>query len=252
MNKKLFTVAALFVSVLSGSMFTSCLSGDDDDNETLAQGYFTVDGSATQIILHQDGGGTVIPAVSSLASPSEFIKNERYILQFKYRKGDISADGLTVTGAQVLAGEKLDVHNLLTTALAEQVHLSDADSLFAVSSISHIWAYRGYLNVLAKAYYSITKENKGIFPTYNMMFDPVQDVQPNRVNLTLLYNRHSKKDATIISSPSTYELATSFRLSQLSALVPGNDSIEMTIHVQGIDKPAVVKVGRTDLQKGNY
>lgn len=250
MNKKLFSAASLMMSILTGCMFTSCLEGNEEDNEGIGQAYFTVDGNASQIILHQDGGGTIIPTMSSFKNPADFLKNERYILQYKYRVGNISADATTITGAEIIAGEVLDVRNPLSAEQAAERHLSDPDSIFAVSSVTHTWAYRGYLNVLSKAYYSM-KDNKGIFPTYNLMYDPA-DVQQNRVKFTLLYNRHSAKSTTVVNSPSVYEMATSFRLSELSNLVPGSDSIEMTINVQGVDKPSVIKVGRADLQKANY
>lgn len=252
MNKKLFVVAALFVSLLSGCMFTSCLGGNEEESESLGQAYFTVDGDASQIILHQDGGGTVIPVMADINKPAEFVKNERYILQFKYRQMDVSEDGNTVTGAHILAGEVLRTLDPLTAAKAEETHVSDEDSIFSVNSITATWAYRGYLNVLAKAYYSIDKENKGIYPTYNLVYNPESDIQQDRIRFQLLYNRHTAKDNTVYTSTSTYESVTCFRLDQLAGIVPGSDTIEVTINTTGVDKPSVLKVSRTDLHRGNY
>lgn len=249
MNKKLFSAAGLILSVLAGSMFTSCLEGSDEDSQALLQGYYTVEGDASQIILHQDGGGTIIPLMSSFSKPAEFVKNERYILQFSYRMRDISEDGSTVTGAELIAGEVLDVHDPLTKALAEEKHLTDADSLFNMYSFTQAWAYRGYLTTLIKGYYSV-KESKGIFPTFNLVYDPEEDIQPNRIRLTVCYNRHTEKDMTNSTLP--YEFATSFRLAPLANVVPGSDSIEVTINAQGIEKPRIFKMGRADLLKGNY
>ena len=247
MNKKLFSTTALMLSVLSGCVFTSCLNTDDDDRENIAAGYFTTDGNATQIILHQDGGGTVFPLMSSFKNVETFLKNERYILQFKYRKGDISDDEMTVTGAEIIAGEMIDVHDVLLADNPVVPVFNNTDSLFDISSISNAWAYRGYLTVLAKAYYSMVDSSKGVLPTYNVIVDPANDVQPNRVRLTLCYNRHTAHDAK--PSPSLYEMATSFRLSPLASIVPGNDSIEISIEGKSLNRPTIFKVSRADLQK---
>ncbi len=247
MNKKLFSTTALMLSVLSGCVFTSCLDTDDDDRENIAAGYFTTDGNASQIILHQDGGGTVLPLMSSFKDAASFLKNERYLLQFKYRKGDISADEMTVTGAEIIAGEMIDVHDVYQIDNPAVPVFNNADSLFAISSISNAWAYRGYLTVLAKAYYSMLDSSKGVLPTYNVVVDPANDVQPNRVRLTLCYNRHTAQDAK--QSPTVYELATSFRLSSLASIVPGNDSVEISIEGKALNRPTIFKVSRAEFQK---
>lgn len=232
-----------------GATFTSCLEHDDSENESLALGYFTTDGNASQIILHQDGGGTVIPMMSSLKNPTEFLKNERYVLQFKYKEGGISADKMTVTDAEILAGEVIDVRNPLTAQEAAESKVSDPDSLFNINSISSAWAYRGYLTVLTRALYSV-KDSKGVFPVINMTYDPLTDLDVDRIKLTLCYNRRTAKDAQTASTP--YEFATSFRLSQLQSIVPGTDTIQVAISAMGVDKPYQVKVARKDLVKGNY
>ncbi len=253
MNKKLYSAISLVLAMVSASALSSCIEHDENESESLLQGYFTVEGSPTKVVLHQDGGGTVIPDLSSINKVADFVNHDRYMLQLKYRKMDISADGKTITGAQLFGGQVVPVSNPLTIQQASDSSklVLAPDSLFSMRQLSGYWAYRGYLTIVVNGDYSykITEGRTNyIYPSLSLVYDPAQLKEPNRLDLTLCYNRHTDKQT---SSAGTYNFPTSFRLDEFAALVPGNDTIQVSIAGVGITTTRF-KVGRQDLLKGNY
>lgn len=259
MNKKFYSVACLFFSLLT-SVFTSCLGEhNEEDNEYLYQGYYTVGGDASQIILYQDGGGKVYLDMTSVPKPAEFVKQERFYLQFKYRLGDVSEDGNSIRGAVLFGYKVIDIGSVLGSTEAAEKNITAADSLFAVNSFDGVWAYRGYLTTVVNARASY-KGGETIYPSCNLVFD-ADAVQSNRIRFNLCYNRHSAKEYNSsgqmidTNGVGPYQLPCSYRLDQLDGLVPGNDSIEVTIEAKDLADKSLVKtfrLGRNDLHKGNY
>lgn len=254
MNKKFLSAISLVLALCAAPTLTSCLEDvDEGENEALFQGYFTTDGTASSIILHQDGGGTVYPDVSTIKNPADFLKNERYLLQFKYKQKNISEDGNSINSAELYGGEVIPVSNPMTLALASDSirQVMSTDSLFSMRKLTGVWAYRGYLNVIINGDYSyVVKNGETVYirPTITAVFDPEKLQEPDRLDLTLCYNRHTDNSAYTATA---YDFMTSFRLGQFAALVPGNDSIRITLSGLGL-KDQTIKVGRQDLQKGNY
>lgn len=247
--KKFFSVISIFCAMMTTCTFTSCLEEhDENDNEYTAVDYFTVDGNASQIILHGDGGSTVIPSMASFRDPAAFLKEERYFLYLKYRMADVQENPLTITGATLLDGNVVDVNTPLDAEMAQNLLVTSADSLHDVLSVTNMWGYRGYITAVVKSRYC-TKGDKGITPAFNLVYDPAT-MQANRLDLQLCCNQHRVEGNSLASQ--YYEFATSFRLEKLAAMIPGSDSIEVSISCKGITKPTTFKIGRQDLFRGNY
>lgn len=247
--KKFFSVIGIFCALMTACTFTSCLEEhDENDNEYTAVDYFTVDGNASQIILHGDGGATIIPSMASFKDAAAFLKNERYLLYLKYRMADVQENPLTITGATLIDGDVVNVTTPLDAQMAENMLVTSADSLHDILSVSSMWGYRGYITAVVKSRFS-AKGDKGIPPTFNLVYDPA-NIEANRLNLQLCCNQHRVEGNTLATS--YYEFAASFRLEKLAAMIPGSDSIEVSISCQGITKPTTFKIGRQDLYRGNY
>lgn len=232
-------------------MMTSCLDGENDQHS--AYGYFTVTGNQTLgYTLYQDGGGFVIPtaqSVSDLTNGKGLGDVERALLSFTYQEKDVAQDKNSITGAKLYSGESLPVYDLLSTKAATEQHVLDADSTFAVGGISGLWVYRGYMTLIYSGQYAWNKDKNGyLYPVTNLVYDAEQQI-PNELSLQLCHNEHRTKDEMPAGKR---DFVMSFRLKDLQGLVPGQDSIKMSLKVLGIEKPYQIKVAREDLIKGNW
>ena len=66
-----------------------------------------------------------------------------------------------------------------------------------------------------------------------------EDIKENAITLTMLYNRHTSKDA----KKSIGSFITAYPIKNLISAVPGNDSITVTVRTDGADRQ-VTKMAR--------
>lgn len=235
----------LIASVVTALAMTSCMD-DDEPQKTHAMAYFTVENTGATPILHMDGGGTVIPSqqsVTSIGGVNKFKDLERAMFHFTYTKEQVSADGKTVTGADIVQGKSLEVLKMMDKEKAESENITAADSLHNIKSLTHVWAYRGYLNVLFIG--QVMGDEKNYFyPRMNMVYDPIEN--DNELNLHFYFNKRSKKTDRNLGE---YEFCESFRLNEMNSLIPGTDSVKIAITFDGITKPFEMKVSRKDFTR---
>ena len=246
MKKKVF-----FMALAAIVAFASC-DNDVESGSRYLSGYFTIAGDAKQgYTLYQDGGGIIKPSLQSItaiAGKDGFANNERAFLNLSYKTDDIKPTdgGEMIAEANVMGGEYMPLHFPLTQKEADDKKVTSRDSTFSVNRISQVWAYRGFLNTLVNANVSM-KDGKRIAPGMNIVYDPAK-IAENKIDFTIYYNRHTSKET---NAGSAVDFASTFPLYKMSELIPGKDSVEVTIHIEGA-KPQTLKIGRSDLTKDNY
>lgn len=243
MKKSILAVATTILA--TSTMMTSC---DMDVENTLTRmGFFTIEKNGNSYILHQDGGGTVIPTDQSVydISGGKGLKDvERAMFYFNYKESDISADYNTITGATLTQGSIIPVKEPIALQKAEEGNILSTDSIHQVTSVSHVWGYRGYLSFLFIAPYRMG-EKTGIYPNMNLVYDP-EEMLPNELNLHFYYNKRGENKQ---SDYGKQEFIHSFSLTGLDACIPGSDSVKLNVVVDGIKEPVHIKLGRNDFKK---
>lgn len=225
---------------------------DDDGGRRYLSAYFTIAGDAKSgYTLYQDGGGIIKPSlesVMSMAGKDGFGDYERAHLSVSYKDTDIKTveGGKIVEGAEITAGDYLPLHFPITKAEADEKKITSSDSTFSVNRLSEVWIYRGFINTIVNANTSM-KDGKRISPDLNIVYDP-DKVAENKIDFTVYYNRHTSKET---NASSAVDFASTFPIYKMSELIPGKDSVEVTIHIEGA-KPRTVKIGRADLSKADY
>lgn len=232
-------------------MLGSCLKNSDDDNTRYVSGYFTIDGNANDgYTLYQDGGGILKPSTMHLLNEigkDGFGKNERAMLYFSFEEKNLTPyeDGIMITEAEIQSGKYLPLVMPISAAEAEEKGQVQSDSSFAINQFSNIWIYRGYVNVTINANASI-KGDQLVAPLVNMVYDP-EKIADNKIDFTVLYNRRTGKE----TNSTAIEISNSFPIYKMADMIPGNDSVSITIHAEGA-KPKDLKIARVNLRKGNY
>lgn len=232
-------------------MLGSCLKNSDDNNTRFLSGYFTIDGNVQEgYTLYQDGGGIVKPSTSNIISEvgeNGFGNNERALMTISFVGPNMKPfdDGVMITDAKLQSGQYLQTNMPISLAEAEAKGITMSDSSFAINKFSDIWIYRGFVNVFINANAAI-KDNKIVVPDVNLVYDE-EKIEENKIDFTVLFNRRAEKE----TNSSAVEVSNSFQLYRIADLIPGNDSIAITIHAEGA-KPQNFKIGRLDLNKGNY
>ncbi|MEE1315907.1 MAG: hypothetical protein U0K35_01630, partial [Prevotella sp.] len=79
-----------------------------------------------------------------------------------------------------------------------------------------------------------------VYPTMNLAYKP-EDVKENSIKFTLLYNRHTEKTGSV--SAMQGNCVTAYSMHSLSDIVPGNDSISVSVVSDKLETQ-IVKVGR--------
>lgn len=247
MNLKKSTLLATALAAIG--LLASCLDGENDQHSAYA--YFTVTGNnSSGYVLYQDGGGKIIPtmqSVSDLTNGKGLEKVERALLQFTYQEKDVTDN--TITGAVLTGGESVTPFNPVVRQMAESQKILSADSIFNIGSVSSVWAYRGYLNIVYNGYYGWNEKKDGyLYPTTNLVYEMDQQI-PNELNLTFCHNERRSKS---VNPAGQMTFTSCFRLNQLQNLAPGNDSVTVKISAAGLSSPIKFKVAREDFNKGNW
>ena len=241
----------LLFSALAVCTLTSCLESDDDSENTYtAYGFYTITGSLTSgYILYSDTGGKVIPSISSVNELTEaqgFGFHTRAMFYFKYKESQISADGMSITDAELYDGRYLDELYPMSLQKADANLVTAEDSIFQVTEFMDTWAYRGYLNTVVNGPYS-SVNGVSLKPTINLVYDPAS-ITENAITFDMYYNRHSSKTAP--SNGPVY-FYNSYYLNDLDGLIPGNGNVTITIKCNdGTVKD--ISVSRENFHKGNY
>ncbi len=240
----------LYATLMAATcLLSSCLDGENDQHS--AYGYFTVTGSKTAgYVLYQDGGGRVIPTMSSvndLTGGKGFEDIERALLQFTYQEKDVTEG--TITGAELKSGEQIRVMDPVVKQMADAQKITAADSLFNIGNFSAVWAYRGFLTIMYNASYGWNEKKDGyLLPTVNLVYEIDQQI-PNELNLTFCHNERRSKT---INPAGQMGFTACFRLNQLQNLAPGNDSVTVKIAAAGLSSPIAFKVAREDFSKSDW
>ncbi len=229
---------------------TSCLSDEETENTYTAYGYYTITGSLTSgYTLYSDTGGKVIPSstsVSDLTGGNGFGNHTRAIFYFQYKASQISQDQSTITGAVLSEGRYFDERSTLSLPEAEAALVTSADSIFQYQDLTDAWAYRGYLNTVVNAPYSMVN-TVSIMPTVNLVYDPAS-ISENAITFDIYYNRHTEQNA---SGYGPIYLYTSHYLDNLDALIPGSGDVRVTLRASG-GTTKLLTVSRQNFHKGNY
>ena len=221
----LHLLLAVIASVTVISSFTSCLSGDTSENTYTTYDYFTITGNATQgYTLYSDNNTIIIPDLQSITTPlgaDGFGSHHRAMLSFSYKQNQISADGNQLNGATLTGYTYFIESDPLTLAEADSLGVTSADSIVSLTDLGEPWVIRGYFNVSVLGYYG-----SQIVPSLRLVYDPAT-IQENTIAVSLYYNPR----ATTLSYSGTLYYAYPF--SQLAALVPGNDVINVIVQTPG-------------------
>lgn len=234
--KKIYFLA-LTCAVLFG--VASC-SLDDVKNQQLLSGYFTITGSYPNYKLIQDNGTIIYPSaeeVNEVTKGVGFGNHKRIYFDVYFYEDDVTTtnDVSVVLNPDLKNGVYLTESTLITKEEADKANITVPDSIFDIKTIENSWIAYGYLNTIFKAEYSVDSLRNTIFPDTKLC---VTNTEDNAVTLTMLYNRHTKKDAISDLGSFVY----SFDISNIN--VPGNDSVAVTFETQGL-KAETIKVPRT-------
>lgn len=241
----------ILISAFAAIALTSCLDDSDDSEGTYsAYGYYTITGNTVSgYTLYSDMGGKVIPTMTSVADVTNnegFGTHTRAMLYFSYKPNQISSDQKTITGAELYDGRYFDELSPLSLGQANNVNLTSSDSIFQVTELMNVWAYRGYINTVVNASYS-SVNGVNIKPTVNLVYDPAS-ISENAITFEIYFNRHSSQNAA--TNGPTY-FYTSHYLDNIDELVPGNGNVTVTVkYSNGMTKQ--LSVSRMDFHKGNY
>lgn len=226
-------------SVCVALCLTSCLSEEEPTH--YMRGHFVIEGANPNYTLYSNDGFVIRLSPSSVTNATSgagFGNNKRGYFDISFEEKDVKSvtgtDGKEehhITNAQLMGGSFVTILSPMSHASATDRNIAVADSMFAVTKCNDLWYHRGYLNMIVTAPYTV-KDSKGIYPTMNMMYDE-QDISENSIKLTLLYNRHSAKGNDVSSMEGNF--VTAYTMNTIKELVPGNDSITVTVEAEGIE-----------------
>lgn len=248
--KKVFTW--ILVACAAGISLVSCNKTDSVFHYT-TDGYFTITGDMnTGYTLYRDFGGIVKPDmndVQKVLGEKGFENEKRAMMSLVFTQDDVKdiEGGNVIENAKIVGGDFVDVVAPLSLSDADAKGVTATDSIFSVSRVSDVWCYRGYFNTAIYGAVSINKEGKYIRPSINLVYDPAS-MEDNKLELMLYYNRHSSQES---STGLTTEFIRSYDISNLLSLVPGQDSIMVTLRMKGADATSC-KIGRKDFLQQDY
>jgi len=247
----------LFALMAATSLcFSSCLNTEEEDSDPTGyvSGYYTISGSLSSgYTLYQDGGGIVKLSnanVNEVTNGAGFKGQERAAMVLSYTQSNIIEQdgGKTIQNAEIYSGQFVKTVRPATWAEAEAKNITSSDSIFSISSIKNAWCYRGFLTTVFSANYSY-KNSVAISPTCTIVYNESDKEVNNQLDITILYNRHTEKNAGYDYAG---EIVHSYPLESLQGLLTGSsDSIDIVIHVEGSDV-LKFKAAREDFRKGNY
>lgn len=246
----------LMLSAFVGSMILSSCEMGDGTNKFSKTGIFTVENDGAGYTLYADYGGVIRPkanSVSDLTNGKGFKNGDRVYLMYSYTDDNIKTmpgSGAYIDNAELIQGQQIPVEAILTQDKALAGNLLANDSVFSfannVTSLQ-LGIYRGYLTATFNGRFSVVN-SKGVYPNLYLIYNPAENERPNTLKLTAVYNRHTAADV----QASSQSFITSYSLSPFSALVQGRDSIEVSVDGLGFSKPLTAKIGREDMNPGNY
>lgn len=224
MKKSFFTIIACALI----SCLASCSLDDAESSTKTISTYFTITGINPNYKLISDGGTIVYPtaeSVSTITNTQGFGTHKRAQLYAYFKDENVTTvNGATVIReAELQGGSYLDVTSAITAQQAQDKNITAADSIFAITSMDNCWLANGYFNTIFSANYSIELGNSIAPSAHLSAYSPADNI----LILSLLYNQHSKKDASTGSG----SFAVSFDISKIN--VPGNDSIAVTFQGEG-------------------
>lgn len=242
MRKFITTIKLGALLCIAAMLVTSCLKDEKNDTVTFT-GFFTITGSMPNYKLIEDGGAVVYPSAESINQLTNNKGFENYKRAQFYGTYDQNLDmtedekgNVTIKNAKLLGGQYIETKKVLDVDDAKNTNVLNNDSVFSILSFKQCWIANGYINTIINGQYS-AKEGKAIRPTVNLLLGE-NAVTENTVSLTILYNRHSSKNE---NAAGTTDFINSFDITDIK--VPGNDSILVTVNVNGAT-PAKVKVSR--------
>lgn len=248
-KKLLFAIVAVIAFAFTVS---SCIKGESGPAENYIQDYFTVDGINPTYTLYSDHGYTVYlssESVAQLPGGKGFDGHKRVNLLLSYTDDNVTQSEKTavIRNAVIQSGQYMDEKDPMTVELATEKKQLEEDSLFIVETLFYTTQYgakivpwvgaKQYLNVPCYAGYAYN--GKGIYPTFNLAYDPAT-FKENEAEVTFLYNRHCAKT---LGSVYYQAFETTFPMANIIRQVPGNDSVVVTINAKG-KEPVKLKVGR--------
>ena len=237
--KKIYFLALSCATLLG---IASCDPGENMNQQVLS-GYFTITGSYPNYKLISDLDGTIVyPSTENIYKVTDgegFDNHKRAYLDVYFYEADVTTTNnvSVIRNAEIKNGSYLTESTAISKEEADKANITAPDSIFSINSIDRCWLAYGYLNAIFIADYSLDSLNKdkGIIPGVKLC---VTNTADNAVTLTMLYNRHTDKNAKYSTSIFDY----SFDISKLN--IPGNDSVSVTFETQGQDK-STIKVPRT-------
>lgn len=247
MKKNLFNLFAILCLSLT---MASCV--DNEDPKQYLMGQFVIEGINPNYTLYAREGYVVHldpTSVTSLTGAKGFGDNRRGYFQVNFNPDETeikqaptgNKNIMVIKNAELVAGEYVKVQSPMTWKVAESKNITVADSIFDVKKLGECWVHRGFLNIIHESYYSLNSNREGIFPTTSVVYKQ-ESVKDNEITLDILYNRHTSKDAS--TSPATANFITAYDFNLLAQIVPGKDSIKVTLQTEGTDEKKVLKVGR--------
>ena len=242
--KKIF---AAVVMVCVAFSLASCIN--DDEPKSYLRGHFVIEGSNPNYTLYSNDGFVVSlnpSSVMNTTSGAGFGNNKRAWFDVSFENKNVkTVPGLNgkvethISNAELIQGAFVTVLSPMSYASATDRNITVPDSLFDIKKFDDFWYHRGYLNLIITAPYSI-KGGMMVYPTMNLAYMPIE-VRENDITFRLLYNRHTGES----DKPQTMEgsFVTAYSMHSLSGLVPGHDSISVTV-VNGDKKTKTIKVAR--------
>lgn len=244
--KTLKTLSIIAVLIASLGL-TSCI--DDGDSRNYLAGHVTIEGTYPNYTLYHRQGYIIKltpSSVSELTGGKGFGTNKRGFFNVSFRDEDVKYNyiegteklrDITIENAELISGSYVSTLNIMAHETAESKNLLAADSIFAINRYEDFWIDHGYLNIVVEAPYSII-DGGYVYPTMNVIYKE-EDIKENAITLTMLYNRHTSKDA----KKSIGSFITAYPIKNLISAVPGNDSITVTVRTDGADRQ-VTKMAR--------
>lgn len=237
-------------ALLAVSLFAipSCtFFNDDKDYKLSSSAFMTISKIDGKDVLFMDGGGILLPSkqsVDGITDNKGFGDNKRAYIYFDYYEKELTYSETnkeyTVNNGDITFGRYVDMGEIKTRVDAEDCKLFEPDSVYKLDSFKQLWVYRGYLNITGLGSY-VTKNGTSVRPTLTLVYEP-SEISENSIKFYALFNRHASKDAI---SYSNYELLDSFDITGFSSIIPGTDSVSVSVEAEG-QKTLSYKFARKD------
>lgn len=245
MKKIISRIKMAAMLIVTIAVATACMNDNDTEQIASFSTYFTITGATPNYVLLADDGTTVYPTIESVNAISNgkgFGSNKRAFLSCSY---DVNKDrtfdahgNVVLKNAKLLGGQFITTSKVLSKEEVEKQNLLDNDSIFPVQSFRNFWVANGYLTSIVNGLFS-AKGSTAINPSINLYVAP-ENIKENAISFTILYNRHSSKNE---NPAGALDFINSYSLAGIN--VPGSDSINITISVNGASSQKL-KVGRKD------